>query len=478
MMTAEELKASILQMAMQGKLVEQRPEEGTGEELYQEIQEKKHRLIKEGKRKKEKNLSPISDDEIKVEFPNSWKLVRLGNVISLLSGADLTPDKYNSNEKGTVYITGASSIENGNVIINRWTENPKNIAHKGDLLLTCKGTVGKTAILNLKEAHIARQIMAITPILLDVRYIDFFLQYIIESLKKKAKSMIPGIDRDVILNTIFPLPPLAEQKRIVAKIEEVMPFVDQYATSSEKLNVLNTTFPDQMKKSIVQQAVQGKLVPQDPNDEPASVLLEKIAEEKQKLIKEGKIKKQKSLPAITEDEIPFEIPESWEWARLADVTKSITDGDHQAPPQTQDGIPFLVISNVSSGHVDFSNTRFVSKEYYENLSEDRKAEQGDVIFTVTGSYGIPLKVETDRKFCFQRHIALLKPMINSDFLVLLLSSHLVQDQCDRVATGTAQKTVGLISLRNIKIPIPPVEEQERIIKILGTVIPEVGMIMK
>jgi type I restriction enzyme S subunit len=225
----ENLKKSILQYAVEGKLVEQRPEEGTGEELFKQIQAEKKKLIKEGKIKKSKKLPEITEDEIPFEIPESWKWVRLGNTINLLSGADLSSKDYNSSHDGIVYITGASCIENGKVIVNRWTNVPKNIARKGDLLLTCKGTVGKTAILtDIEEAHVARQIMAITPINMNVKYINYFILSVVDKLKKSAKSMIPGINRASILNLLFPLPPLEEQKRIVEKIEELMPLVEKY----------------------------------------------------------------------------------------------------------------------------------------------------------------------------------------------------------------------------------------------------------
>ena len=222
-----DMQKSILQMAIQGKLVEQRPEEGTGEELYRRIQAEKQALIKAGKIKKEKPLPVITEDEIPFEIPESWKWVRLNTVISLLSGSDLTPDKYNAQCKGIPYITGASNIDGNSIIINRWTEYPNNVAHYGDLLLTCKGTVGKTSILTEKEVHIARQIMAITPVLVDTVFIQRFIECQVDGLKSKAKSMIPGIERDNVLKLALPLPPLAEQKRIVARLEELLPLCER-----------------------------------------------------------------------------------------------------------------------------------------------------------------------------------------------------------------------------------------------------------
>ena len=224
----EDMKKSILQYAIQGKLVEQRPEEGTAEDLYKSIQEEKQKLIKEGKIKKEKPLAEITEDEIPFDIPDNWKWMKLGECINLLSGQDLTADRYNEKNEGTIYLTGASNLDdNENIIINRWTTSPTSVAHKGDLLLTCKGTIGKTAILTVDEAHIARQIMAITGIQLDTTFIKYFIKISVDMLQRKAKSMIPGIDRDTVRNLLLPLPPLEEQHRIVAKIEELLPYCDQ-----------------------------------------------------------------------------------------------------------------------------------------------------------------------------------------------------------------------------------------------------------
>jgi type I restriction enzyme S subunit len=231
----------------------------------------------------------------------------------------------------------------------------------------------------------------------------------------------------------------------------------------------------QLKNSILQMAVQGKLVPQDLTDEPASVLLERIRVEKEELIKTGKTKNEKPLPPITGNEMPFEIPESWEWVRLGEVCSSITDGDHQPPPQVSQGIPFLVISNVSNGYIDWSNTRYVPEEYYDNIQTQRKPEIDDILFTVTGSYGIPLLVNEKRQFCFQRHIALLKPLqVNRTFILQLLQSPCVKMQCDENATGTAQKTVSLGTLRSLMIPLPPLAEQYRIVERIEQLLPHIA----
>lgn len=239
-----------------------------------------------------------------------------------------------------------------------------------------------------------------------------------------------------------------------------------------------------LRQKVLDLAIRGKLVPQDPNDEPASVLLERIRQQKQQMVKDGKLKAKDikndtiifvgednlhyekfadgSVKCI-EDEIPFELPDGWAWSRLGAVAEAIGDGDHQPPPQTSFGVPFLVISNVSGGRLSFENTRFVSKEYFSQLPETRKPRNGDLLFTVTGSYGIPVLVDSDDKFCFQRHIAIVRPCIISNrYLYVILGSSYVKSICDAKATGTAQKTVGLATLRELLIPVAPYKEQMQI----------------
>ena len=218
-----DLKKSLLQYAIQGKLVPQCAADGTADELLAQIRVEKEQLIADGKIKRAKPLPPIDEKELPFAIPASWRWTRLGEMIQLVSGRDLTPQQYNSNGEGIPYITGASNIdEEGNIIVNRWTKFSKSIAYKDDLLLSCKGTVGKTTILSLKEAHIARQIMSIRPYINIINYVLLFLSFQVDKLKSKAKSMIPGIERKDVLYAPIPLPPLDEQKRIVAKIDELM----------------------------------------------------------------------------------------------------------------------------------------------------------------------------------------------------------------------------------------------------------------
>ena len=392
-MTPEQLKASILQYAIQGKLVEQRPEEGTGEELYQQIQAEKQRLIQEKKIKKEKTLAEVSEDEIPFDIPESWKWARFSSVIELQSGQDMTPDKYNADHVGIPYITGASNITNGDVLINRWTECGKAFAYKGDVLFTCKGTVGTMAVLQEAKVHIARQIMAIRPIgSISVYYIQVVLDTLVSSLKAAAKSIIPGIAREDILTSLIPLPPLAEQKRIVAKIEKLFPLVDRYAVAYEKLEQFNAKFPEDMKKSILQYAIQGQLVEQRPEEGTGEELYQQIQAEKQRLIQEKKIKKEKPLAEISEEEKPYDIPSNWIWVRFGElgsykkgpfgsaITKSMF------VPKGNGAIKVYEQKNAIQKDATIGDY-YIRREYFESKMKGFEVFPGDIIVSCAGTIG-------------------------------------------------------------------------------------------
>lgn len=473
-MTPQELKNSILQLAIQGKLVEQRPEEGTAEELYQKIQ------------KYHKGLKPCKDElnfaAMDFELPATWKMVELNQLYNFIDYRGKTPVK---SVEGVFLIT-ASNIRQGYMDYTRKeyisceeynARKSRGITRQGDLLFTTEAPMGNAAICDLNECSCGQRIITFQEYEENTAKPQLFMYFILSSHFQKqlldncTGTTAKGIKADKLKHLRLPLPPLAEQKRIVSKIEELLPYIDRYERAWSKLEQFNNRFPEDMKKSLLQYAIQGKLVEQRPEEGTAEELFAQIQEEKQRLIRDKKIKKEKPLPEITDDEKPFDIPESWKWVRLLDVCKTIADGDHQAPPQVPNGIPFLVISNISKGNLDFFNTRYVTQEYFDSLAYERIAESNDILFSVTGSYGIPVIVDCEQKFCFQRHIALIKGMIDINYLYFLLKSPVVKAQCDKVATGTAQKTVGLKSLKNIVIPLPPLAEQKRIVEKLEQLLP-------
>ena len=225
----EYLPKAILQAATQGKLVPQNSHDEPASELLKRIQQEKAQLVKEGKLKKEKPLHPISEDEIPYDLPEGWEWCRFGEIALLISGRDLEPSSYNDQQRGIPYITGASNLIGDDLDINRWTEKPIVISQKGDILLSCKGTIGKTLFNSVGDCHIARQIMAIRPIFTHIlpQYISIMLVASIEYFVEQARSIIPGISRKDILNLVVAIPPLAEQQRIVEKVDELMTLCDE-----------------------------------------------------------------------------------------------------------------------------------------------------------------------------------------------------------------------------------------------------------
>jgi len=473
-MTSEQLKNSILQFAVQGKLVPQNPHDEPASELLKKIKAEKEKLIKEKVIKKDKPSPPITEEEKPFELPESWEWVRLGEIISLNSGQDLTPNQYTDfNNSGIPYITGASNIKDGQIIINRWTNTPKSIAIKGDILLTCKGTIGKIAILEEPISHIARQIMSIKYLIIPVKYLITVLETQIESYKQKANSFIPGIDRDTVLNTLFPLPPLVEQQLIVEKVEELLPLVEQYGTAESELKKLNTKFPEQLKKSVLQYAVQGKLIPQNLNDEPASILLERIKAEKKQLIKEKLIKQDKPLPVIKEDEIPFEIPDSWVWVRLGEISSLITKGSSpswQGVNYIEDytaGILFITSENVGTEQLLLERKKYLEPTF--NKLQSRSILQKHDILTniVGGSIGRTAEFDLELTDCNINQAVALIRLINHDLVPYLLKymnsatayKIMMNNQVD-----TARANISLTNISDFLIPLPPLSEQKLIVE--------------
>ena len=374
MMTAEQLKGSILQLAMQGKLVEQRPEEGTGEELLKKIV----RCKTDG----DKDFS--FDDEPPFEIPESWKWVKHNFLFQISGGSQPPKSKFSADLKpGYVRLYQIRDYGDKPVPVYVDKKLVSKFTQKGDILLArYGGSLGKVfwAEDGAYNVAMAKVIPLFDESLVSKEYIYLYYhtslyQSVVLSSTRSAQA---GFNKTDLDSMFFPLPPLEEQKRIVAKIEELMPFVEQYAAANTKLNTLNATFPEMMKKSILQEAVQGKLVPQDPNDEPASLLLKKIAEEKKRLIKEGKIKKDKKESIIfrgkdglfyetmgkqticIQEQIPFDIPESWEWIRLRSYGQfSSGKTPSMSDPRNWDGnIPWVspkdmktIIINDSQMHI-------------------------------------------------------------------------------------------------------------------------------
>lgn len=511
-MNAQQLKNSILQMAVSGKLVPQDPNDEPARVLLERIRAEKEELIRAGKIKREKNPSRIfrgSDnafyeqignkepvsiaDEIPFDIPDSWEWVRLGNIFYHNTGKALNA----SNQTGQFleYITTS------NLYWNRFEldslrqmyftdeEIEKCTATKGDLLVCEGGEIGRAAIWPYEydiriQNHIHR-LRAYIPICTQFFYYIFYLYKHVGWIGGKGIG-IQGLSSNALHALLFPLPPIEEQKRIVKKIKEIEPFTEKYAVAEAHLNSLNLNFPEQLKKSILQEAVQGKLAPQDPDDEPASVLLERIRAEKERLKAEGKIKRDKNESVIykrdnshyekingtercIDDEIPFDIPDNWEWERLGNIGETNIGLTYSPSDKSNDdGIPVLRSNNIQNGNIDYSGLVYVSCY----VPERAMIHEGDILICVrNGSRSLVGKaaIISQEGMAFGAFMAKFASPINP-YILIFLESPVFRSRLDGVKT----ETVNQITQEMIKkqlIPIPPLSEQHRIVEKIEELMP-------
>ena len=488
MMTAEQLTASILQLAMEGKLVEQRPEEGTGEELYQKIQAEKAKLVKEGKITKKKPLPEITDDEKPFDIPESWRWTYIGEIFDHNTGKALN----GSNSAGKVL----SYITTSNLYWNRFeldklktmpftdSEIEKCTIHKGDLLVCEGGDYGRAAIWPFDyDMRIQNHIHRLRPYVeVSVQFYYYLIRLYKLSGRIKGKGIgIQGLSSGALHKLYAPLPPIREQYHIVKKIEELMPFVDQYATASGKLDKLNSEFPDQVKKSILQLAVEGKLVEQRSEEGTGEELFRKIQEEKAKLVKEGKIKKQKPLAEITDDEKPFDIPDSWTWIRLKDLGE-FSSGK---TPSMSD------VRNWQNGRVSWITSKDMKKKYLSisqmliseyAASEMRLYPPNTMLMVVRSGIlkrMLPVSILKANSAINQdiKAFSLYYPDICEYIYVVLkgMETYILQTYRKQVTTVDSLR---FEDFQNMPIPIPPEQEQRRIILKLNTILPEIEQLNK
>ena len=481
-MTPEQLKASILQYAIQGKLVEQRPEEGTGEELYQQIQAEKQRLIKEGKIKKEKALPEISEDEFPFEIPESWRWVRWGDLSQSIQYGYNAP----AQDVGRIKMVRISDIQDGKVLWDtvpyceiREEEIPTYLLQKNDILFArTGGTVGKSYLVkDVPEESIYAGYLIRTRYssLLCPEYMKYFMESLLywDQLRNGTIATAqPNCNGKTLSKMILPLPPLAEQKRIVAKIEELLPYVDCYAAAYEKLEQFNAKFPEDMKKSILQYAIQGKLVEQRPEEGTGEELYQQIQTEKQRLTKEGKIKKEKPLPEIAEDEIPFDIPENWKWVRWGELSQSIQYG-YNAPAQEHGRIKMVRISDIQDGKVLWNKVPYC--DIKENEIPTYQLGANDILFARTGgtvgkSYlvkDVPEEAIYAGYLIRTQYSSLLCP----DYMKHFMESQLYWNQLRSGTIATAQPNCNGQTLSKMMLPLPPLAEQKRIVAKLEEILP-------
>ena len=455
-MKAADLKKSILQYAVEGKLVPQDIHDEPASLLYDKIIKEKETLIKQGKIKKEKPLPPITDDEIPYNIPENWKWVRLGEVCNLSIGK--TPERKIAEywKDGIYNWVAISDMINGG-LINQTKEKISQIAYNkvfkkdilpiGTLLFSFKLTIGKVSLLNI-PAYTNEAICAITPYLYN--NIKYYLLKILPilNLLDNANDAIKGktLNLQTLPLILIPLPPLKEQERIVKKVDELMVLCDKLEQEEEKLFALDKHFADTLPKSILQYAVEGKLVPQDIHDEPASLLYDKIIKEKETLIKQGKIKKEKPLPTITDDEIPYNIPENWKWVRLGEMC-NLLNGNKI----TNTNLPLL--------NAKYLRTRQERQMYTEGI----KVNKHDYIILVDGeNSGEVFRAFEDGILGSTFKILNINSNLYNNYILYIL--YFYKDTFKKSKKGAAIPHLDKELFKNILIPLPPLKEQERIVK--------------
>ncbi len=458
-MTPQELKNSILQLAIQGKLVEQRPEEGTAQELYAQIQAEKQRLIQSGKLKKEKSLPKITDDEKPFEIPEGWMWVRIGQIFSLQAGKNITSANiYEQKDLKHPYLCYGGNGVRGYVSSFNREGHFALIGRQGALCGNINVAKGK--FYATEHAVVVDHFNQS-----DVKWGEWFLKAL--NLNQYATATAqPGLAVSTIIKVLIPLPPLAEQKRIVSKIEELLPLVDRYEQAWTKLEDFNRRFPEDMKKSILQQAIQGKLVEQRPEEGNAQELYAQIQAEKQRLIKEGKLKKEKPLPEITEDEKPFEIPDGWMWVRLLAVvdiaTNLVQPSDylaypHIAPDNIEKGTGKLLdFHTVEEDKVSSANHLFFTGQIL--YSKIRPLLRKAVIAPFDGLCSAdmyPLNTNINRKY----------------LLYYLLSDGFNFQIAEAMSSRVKMPKINQTELIKVLLPLPPLAEQKRIVARLEELLP-------
>lgn len=455
-MTALDLKNSILQLAVQGKLVDQNPADEPASELLKRIHAEKATACHAGIIKKDKKLPKIEEAELPYDIPNTWEWLRLGQLCQLLDGEKMSGVKHPYLE--AKYLRGkieGTILESGKFV------------RKGTRLILVDGENSGEVFFATKDGYMGSTFKVLY--IPDAIYAPYVLYFLL--LKKqlfrnrKTGAAIPHLNKELFFNLLIPVPPLAEQERIVAKIEELLPPVSEYDETEKRLSALNDGFPDKLRKSILQQAVQGKLTERDPADESASELLKRIQTEKAKLIAERKIKKEKPLPPITEDDCPFEIPDEWEWVRLTDVGE-VSRGRSKHRPRNdailyRDGKYPLV----QTGDVARSGGLITSCSSFYNdvgLAQSRMWPEGTLCLTIAANIADVGILNFDA--CFPDSVVgfnAFSPITSNKYFLYMLMAY--KAILDSMATRSAQKNINLDTIASLAYPLPPLAEQQRIV---------------
>ena len=478
----DDLRAAILQAAMQGKLTKQLPEDGDAIDLLKRITTKRTT--------KNKATQTITEQDQLFDIPNNWQWIRIGDVFETITGG--TPSKTHPEYYGGDY----PFFKPSDLGINKYTESAseyltesgKNTSRQlpeNTILVCCIGSIGKTSIMSC-EGTTNQQINAILPNdEIDVEYIYYAIKSPVfyDTIWSLASSTtISIVNKSKMDSIMLPIPPLSEQKRIVKKVDELMARVANLEQSADALASLKKAFPDDIKASLLQAAMQGKLTKQLPEDGDAEELLDQIKAEKEKLIAEGKIKKQKPLAPITGDEIPFNIPENWKWTRLSNLFQFINgDRGKNYPSKNKlhasGEIPFISAINMQNGTIREDNLLYADKPTYDKLGSG-KLNKDDFVICIRGSLGKYCKYPYELGAIASSLIIARKYSghILDDYIEAYLQSPLLISEIHDKDNGTAQPNLSAADFMNFLIPIPPLAEQKRIVERLDSLMQNINVV--
>lgn len=447
-MTPQELKTSILNLAINGQMTNKVPWKDEPNGIYKYLWEvtawdKKFKDVEKHKQPKVIKYEYVLAKDFK-------KLERTDGDIYLLS---------TGNYAGyTTEDVAGSLVSKGEVVTMPWGGSPTIKYYKGRFVTSDNriATAIDTQVLSNKFLYYY--------FLSQVKYLDSV--YRGTSLRHPKMALV--------LEMRIPVPSIQEQELIVKKIEELLPLVNGYGNAWTKLEELNQRFPIDLQKSLLQMAIQGKLVEQRPEEGTGEELFQRIQTEKVQLIKEGKIKKEKPLPEISEKEKPFDIPESWKWVRLKEICSKIVDGDHNPPSGVNAETDYLMLSATNINHnclCELDKVRYLTKDIFEIENERTKATEGDIFFTTVGTLGRSCVFDGQKSVCFQRSVSVLTTFVYNFYLKNVLDSSYIQNYMIANATGTAQKGFYLNQVERLVIPLPPLAEQKRIVSELEKLLP-------
>lgn len=489
MVLAQDLRDAVLQAAMQGKLTEQLETDKPVINFLSTLFTKRDKMITNNEIPNDNGTTPTNESEYPFDIPDNWVWEKIGNLYSVSSG--MTPLKNNTNFYVDGNIPWVNSSLTSNDYIYEATEFVTQLALKHTnlkiypphtLIVAMYGqgkTRGQVSELMI-SATINQACAALTNIVesfVFTQYTKIFLKFNYDGIRKQAGgSAQPNLNLDKVKNTYIPIPPIEEQQRIVDCVNALMAKIDEYEKIEKQLTTLKATFPADLRNAILQAAMQGKLTKQLETDSSVEIMLQEINEDKLKYLN-GKVSKKDErlfLKVAENEERPYNIPDNWKWCKLGYLLRKLTDGTHKTPNYTPSGVRFISVKNISSGFIDFSNTKFISQGEHSSLYQRCNPEHGDMLLSKVGTTGIPAYVDTVEQFSLFVSVALLKfnhQYILPKFLYYLIYSPLVQKQAAEQTRGVGNQNWVLDKIANTLVIMPPLEEQQRIVDQLDALLP-------